>query len=226
MSIGKLSPLQHRILLQLVGIEPPWTLTGGGALAGFHTHHRETRDLDLFFRAQSALGSIVAAVRDQLEQAGLKVAVLRTSPMFSQLEVRDESGSVIVDLVADPTPIAEPPVPMSLGETTILVETPHQLLVNKLCALLSRSELRDLVDVRELLQCGGDLQRALEDCPRQDAGFSPLTFSWSVRGLRIDRLAATLRWAAEDIAAIARFRDELVDRVVAAARPDQLPVER
>jgi hypothetical protein len=155
-----------------------------------------------------------------------KVAVLRTSPMFSQLEVRDESGAVIVDLVADPTPIAEPPVAMSVGGTSILVETPHQLLVNKLCALLSRSELRDLVDVRELLQRSGDLQRALEDCPRQDAGFSPLTFSWSVRGLRIDRLAAALGWAAEEIAVIARFRDELVDRVVATARPDQLPVER
>jgi hypothetical protein len=30
------------------GLQPPWTLTGGGALAGFHTKHRETRDLDLF----------------------------------------------------------------------------------------------------------------------------------------------------------------------------------
>src|SRR5215208_3064709 len=102
MPIGRLSPLQERVLLQLAGIEPRWTLTGGGALAGFHTHHRETRDLDLFFRQQTSLGSVVAAVREQLERDGLKVAVLRTSPTFSQLDVRDDSGSVVIDLVADP----------------------------------------------------------------------------------------------------------------------------
>ena len=80
-------------------------------------------------------------------------------------------------------------------------------------------ELRDLVDVRELLGRGGDLQRALEDCPRQDAGFSPLTFGWSMRGLRIDRLATALGWSRQDIDELARFRDELVERVVAASKP-------
>ncbi|HEU4732830.1 MAG TPA: nucleotidyl transferase AbiEii/AbiGii toxin family protein [Kofleriaceae bacterium] len=218
MPIGRLSSLQERVLRLLADIEPPWTLTGGAALAGFHTHHRATRDLDLFFRPQAALGTVVGAVREHLERDGLNVAVLRTSPSFSQLEIRDASESVVVDLVADPTPIAEPPRAVPLGAAMILVDTPHQLLVNKLCALLSRSELRDLVDVRELLR-GGDLERALEDCPRQDAGFSPLTFGWSMRGLRIDRLAAALGWASQDIVELERFRDELVDRVVAAARP-------
>lgn len=219
MSLGKLSPLQERVLLQLANIEPPWTLTGGAALVGFHTHHRATRDLDLFFRPQVSLGAVVPTVRERLERDGLSVAVLRTSPSFSQLEVRDASGSVVVDLVADPTPIAESPRTTPLGTTTILVDTPHQLLVNKLCALLSRSELRDLVDVRELLERGGDLQRALEDCPQQDAGFSPLTFGWSMRGLRIDRLATALGWPRPDIDELERFRDELVERVVAASRP-------
>lgn len=46
MSIGKLSTLQERVLRLLADVEPPWTLTGGAALAGFHTHHRTTRDLD------------------------------------------------------------------------------------------------------------------------------------------------------------------------------------
>lgn len=219
MPIGKLSTLQERVLRQLADVEPRWTLTGGAALAGFHTHHRTTRDLDLFFRPQAALGASVATVRECLERDGLNVAVLRTSPSFSQLEVRDASDSVVVDLVADPTPIAEPPRAVPLGAAMILVDTPHQLLVNKLCALLSRSELRDVIDVRELLRQGGDLERALEDCPRQDAGFSPLTFGWSMRGLAVGRLAAALGWASQDIAELERFRDELVDRVVAASRP-------
>jgi len=219
MSLGKLSPLQERVLRKLADVEPPWTLTGGAALAGFHTRHRETRDLDLFFRPQASLGSVIASIRERLERDGLDVAVLRTSPTFSQLEVRDDSESVVVDLVADPTPIAEPPLATQISGTTILVDTPHQLLVNKLCALLSRSELRDLVDVRELLDRGGDLRRALEDCPKQDAGFSPLTFGWSMRGLRIDRLATALGWPRQDIEALERFRDELVELVVEGSKP-------
>ena len=139
--------------------------------------------------------------------------------MFSQLDVRDASASVVVDLIADPTPLAEAPQATQLGAATILVDTPHQLLVNKLCALLSRSELRDLVDVRELLAQGGDLRRGLEDSPGQDAGFSPLTFGWSVRGLRVDQLGTALRMSREEIEALEKFRDELVDRVLAESRP-------
>jgi hypothetical protein len=59
MAPSRLSALQIRILQQLAAIEPRWTLTGGGALAGFRTFHRETRDFDLFFRGQHALGKIV-----------------------------------------------------------------------------------------------------------------------------------------------------------------------
>ena len=124
-----------------------------------------------------------------------------------------------MDLVADPTPIADQPERTAVGDREILVETSHQLLVNKLCALLSRSELRDLVDVRELLAKGEDLVRALQDCPRQDAGFSPLTFGWSMRGLRLDRLGVALGFDAVEIRGLEQFRDELVERVVTAAFP-------
>ena len=219
MPSGKLSLLQERVLVALAGLEPKWTLTGGGALAGFYTHHRETRDVDLFFRGRHVLGDLIADARGRLESVGLDVAVLRTSPMFAQLQARDGGDALVIDLVADPTPIAEEPVVKPLAATTILVDTPHQLLVNKLCALLGRSELRDLVDVRELLAVGGDLERAIADCPRQDAGFSPLTFGWAIRGLPVEKLAASSGWPPEEVAALAAFRDELVERIVASAHP-------
>jgi hypothetical protein len=36
----KHSELQWRILRVLADLDPPWVLTGGGALAGFHLKHR------------------------------------------------------------------------------------------------------------------------------------------------------------------------------------------
>jgi hypothetical protein len=217
---SKLSPLQEQILIALSGLQPAWTLTGGAALAGFHTKHRETRDLDLFFHHERALGSLVADATHALQSAGMNVSALRTTATFAQLDVRLGTESVVVDLVADPTPIAEAAQPFAMGNTTILVETPHQLLVNKLCALLSRAELRDLIDVRVLIESGLDLTRALADCPGQDAGFSPLTFAWSARALPIRRVAAAQGWSNTDIDALEQYRDDLVARVLAESQPD------
>ena len=65
----------------------------------------------------------------------------------------------------------------------IHVDTPHEILINKLCALLSRGETRDLVDVDALLTAGGDLERALADASRKDGGFSALTLAWVLQSL-------------------------------------------
>lgn len=221
MALGRLSSLQERVLVVLAGLDPPWTLSGGAALAGFHTRHRETRDLDLFWQSRSELGNVALDARRRMEQAGLEVAVVQTAVAFCRLGVREGVDSVVVDLVADPVPLAEAPRPVTVQGATFLVDTPHQILVNKLCALLSRSEVRDLVDVKALLEAGGDLRRALMDCPQQDGGFSPLTLAWSMRGLPLRRLAAALGFAPEVVDELERFRDELVDRILAEARPKQ-----
>jgi hypothetical protein len=108
---------------------------------------------------------------------------------------------------------------LSTGDATILVDTAHQILVNKLCALLSRSELRDLWDVQVLLEAGGDLRRALLDAPNQDAGFSPLTFSWTLQQIPLRRLAGALAWPDQLMVRLELFRAELVDRVLADTVP-------
>jgi hypothetical protein len=64
------------------------------------------------------------------------------------------------------------------GALVRLVDTPCEILANKLTALLSRWAVRDLVDVRALLDAGGDLSRGLEDAARKDSGFSPPTLAW------------------------------------------------
>jgi hypothetical protein len=212
--------LQERLLVVLAGVDPPWTLSGGGALAGFYTAHRDTRDLDLFWQHRRDLGDSVDTVVRRLETAGLETSVLQTGDAFSRLSVREGGATVTIDLVADPVPLAEPPRPVTVGGVTFLVDTPHQILVNKLCALLGRSEPRDLEDIKVLVETGGDLDRAFEDCPRQDAGFSPMTLAWAVRGLPLERLTAALGWRPERIEGLVRFRESLVERVVQQARPE------
>jgi len=199
--LDSLDPLQQRILRVLAGLEPPWTLTGGAALAGFHLGHRTTRDLDLFWHGTRVLGEWADQVQARLRDDGLDVARIQTAPGFRRLRVDDGRRTVIVDLVAESVPFIEAPVELLPG---IHVDTPHEILVNKLCALLSRSESRDLVDVAALLEAGGDLQRAIEDASAKDGGFSPLTLAWVLQSLD----------SAGD-SRLESIRDSLVSRLVA-----------
>ena len=56
--MGQLSDLQSRVLVALAGLEPRWTLTGDGALVGFHLGHRTTRDLDLFWHGLTTIAEL------------------------------------------------------------------------------------------------------------------------------------------------------------------------
>lgn len=213
----RLSGLQARVLAKLAGIEPSWTLTGGAALAGFHLGHRTTRDLDLFWHGRQTVSDVRREVVARLEADGLQVAELRTTPSFCALQVRDGQQSVVVDLVAEPVPRIEPPEQQSIGGVLIAVDSRHEILVNKLCALLHRSEVRDLLDIAALVAAGGDLMRALKDAPRKDGGFSALTLGWSLSNWKVADAAraAGLEAHAEELD---RFRQHLL-QLAAGDRP-------
>lgn len=113
----------------------------------------------------------------------------------------------------------EPPWVLT-GGAALAVDSRQEILVNKLCALLSRCELRDLEDVKALLDAGADLERALTDAPRKDQGFSSLTLAWVLRQLQPRTLAQAMSWSAQETEALERFHAWLVDRLVAAGAPE------
>ncbi len=213
----RLSELQLRVLATLAGIDPPWTLTGGAALAGFHLGHRTTRDLDLFWHGRESIADVRQEVAARLRADGLEVTDLRTTAAFCALQVRHGAESVVVDLVAEPVPSIEAPQKIVHRGVTILVDTAHEVLVNKLCALLHRSELRDLVDIEALLANGANLERALADAPAKDGGFSALTLGWTLSGWKIADAARAAGMEAR-AGSLEQFRDELLKKA-AGDRP-------
>ena len=219
MSVGRLSPLQARVLHVLASLRPRWTLTGGGALAGMYTKHRETRDLDLFWHAAKELGSLPREVASLLRSDGFVVESVQSAPAFHRFRVLKGDESVLVDLVADPVPALEEPQEFLIEGAAILVDTQREILVNKLCTLLERSELRDLQDVRTLLETGGDLEHSLAQAPQKDAGFSPLTLAWVLRELPITSLGLGSGWPREEVSSLEMFRDDLVQQITRLAKP-------
>lgn len=213
MTADGLSPLQRRVLGLLAGMEPRWSLTGGAALIGLHGVPRTTRDLDLVFRGRETLERTPDLVHGLLMNAGLEVTSLQAGAAHHSLRVSDATDVLVVDLIAEPVPAIEAPEAHDWEEGTILADSAHELLVNKLCALLHRSELRDLSDLGELLDQGGDLGRALRDAPRKEAGFSPLTLAWLLREMPIATLASTAGHDAQQVQRLEQLRGDLVERL-------------
>jgi hypothetical protein len=219
MSRGGLSSLQHKVLLSLADVEPSWTLTGGAALILFLSH-RQTRDIDLRWSHMESIASVSRVIRDRLITQGFSVSTIQTGNRFERLLVESDGEGVVLDLMAEPFPPVEQPIAIELGEATILADTVHSMLVNKLCALLGRTELRDLIDVRQLLGMGVDLDRALRDAPEHDAGFSPLTLAWVLHGFSVVSLARALGWTDEEAAGLDDFRQTLIAQLTLLSAPE------
>ncbi|MGH9966443.1 MAG: nucleotidyl transferase AbiEii/AbiGii toxin family protein [Pyrinomonadaceae bacterium] len=174
MENSKLSALQQELLAAFFGREQRFFLTGGAALAGYYLGHRETHDLDLF-TLSDALDDGQAVIGEIARQWGASLESIQTAPDFRRLLLRRGSEAIVIDLARERVAqlIVEKPV-----MNGIRVDPPEEILANKLCALLSRSEIRDVVDVRALEMNGYRIEDALPAAALKDRGLTPAQLSW------------------------------------------------
>jgi predicted nucleotidyltransferase component of viral defense system len=182
LSKGQLSPLQEEVLSLFFQREDRFFLTGGAALAGFHLKHRRTADLDLFATDIDCLDAGDAALRSVAAQLGASLKNLQTEPGMRRRLLERGSDRVVVDLVVEQT-VQGYPEKTRIGE--VRVDPPAEIFANKLCALLSRSEVRDLVDVRALELAGENFDDALSLAMRKDTGLTPATLAWVLSDIEI-----------------------------------------
>jgi hypothetical protein len=205
---SRLTPLQQDLLARFFEREQRFFLTGGGALAGFYFGHRTTEDLDLFGLPGMDLADPAHALADAAGAAGAIVSPLQQYADFRRFRAQRGEELCIVDLVIDRAPMIEP-TKARFG--AILVDTLREIAANKVCTLLSRSEIKDLVDLRALLSVQIDLASAFDDAEKKDAGADPATLAFLLDQLRIGpgaRLPGEV-----DPEELDRFREELVLRL-------------
>ena len=139
----------------------------------------------LFFSQKVLNKYDVGPLIHALQENDIQVDTIQTTPTFHRYRLSTTQEVCLLDLVADPVPPIEPPC---LHEQGFYIDTPYEIFVNKLCALLSRSEARDLWDVMELSKQGMDLTKGLRQAVQKDAGFSPLTLAWLLESLPLSEL--------------------------------------
>lgn len=212
-----LSPLQRELVERFFARTQDFFLTGGAALAGFYFGHRRTEDLD-FFSTGSPVEEGDLALAAAAEDVGATIERVKTFPAFQRRIVRRGSESVVVDLVRDPTAGQLP----KEQRGAVRLDSLQEILANKLCALLGRSELRDLVDVLVLERRGGlAVEEALPVALRKDRGATPGQLAWVLSQIRIGDDA---RIPAEIPAAeIQSYLADLTARLSRLARPPLEP---
>jgi len=182
-------------------------------LAGFHLRHRRTLDLDLFTTGDSVEEG-EAVLYETAEELGAEVERLRTSGAFRRFLLRRGSESVVVDMARDSAPQIEEEK-MLVGN--IRLDSPREIMANKLCTLLSRAELRDLVDVRALEQAGFSVEEHLPLAERKDAGLTAGQLAWVLSELEIGDDASPPGEVA--VADLRAYLEDLVQRLAGLAYP-------
>ncbi|MCE9594270.1 MAG: nucleotidyl transferase AbiEii/AbiGii toxin family protein [Planctomycetes bacterium] len=178
---SRLTPLQTDVLAAFFEREQGFYLTGGAALAGFHLGHRTTVDLDLF-RLDGSLETGERALHAAAKALGGTVENIQTAPEFARRIVRRGDESVVVDLVVERVPQGWPKK-QEIGR--LRVDPPEEILANKLCTLLSRGEIRDLVDVMFLERAGFAVENFIAAARAKDSGLTLAQLGWVLSQISI-----------------------------------------
>src|SRR5262249_10969596 len=149
-------------------------LSGGAVLAGWVLGHRRTDDLDLFTTEDGPMQDADRLARAIGAELGAAVDATQTSPEFRRYTLRRGSESIVVDFIRERVPQLR----RKDVRDGITMDPVEEIVANKICALLGRAELRDVVDLYCLDAAGFRLERFLGDAQRKDGGVTPAALAW------------------------------------------------
>jgi hypothetical protein len=156
-------------------------LSGGAVLAGWVLAHRHTDDLDLFTTDDAPMQDADRLARAIAADIGATVEATQTSPDFRRYAFRRGSDAIVVDFIRERVPQLRE----KITRDGIRMDPVEEIVANKICALLGRAELRDVVDLYCLEAAGFPVEQFLADAQRKDGGVTPAALAWVLSELAI-----------------------------------------
>jgi len=145
---------------------------------------------------------------------GAEVSIKQDAPGFKRYLVTRGNDSVLVDTVWERVPAAYPGK-REVGR--VVLDSPEEIMVNKLTTLVSRSEPRDIVDLMLLERSGLSIDAALPKALEKDGGCTPATLAWVLSQIAFPDGAALP--GGVSVTEARTFVARLVDRFLRAAAP-------
>lgn len=218
-SRSRLGPLQRNLLQALRPVSTRFCLSGGAALGGFHLGHRLSVDLDLFVTTAEDFRIVGGQVERACAEAGWRCEIRQDAPGFRRYAVEDAAGGqTLVEIVLD---TAEPIEPEKEEREGIRIDGVPDIVVNKLCALLGRSSVKDLVDLYFLSRAGVDPVDWIDRARKKDGGMDPAVLARVAAETDTDPSSLALAEPVTE-AELRAFRDEFVDRLLRLAWPGHI----
>ena len=169
----QLYPLQDLSLRLIADLDTGFYLTGGTAVSRAYLNHRFSDDLDLFvnFDKRFTLWSSLV-IHTFASESRWRVLVSKNEEYFARIMLTHNDTTLKIEMIND--------VPSHIGEIRqhpILgrIDSPENILANKLTALIGREEPRDLADIWGLCtKLGLSIQDAIEGATSKATGIYPL----------------------------------------------------
>ncbi|HOP59757.1 MAG TPA: nucleotidyl transferase AbiEii/AbiGii toxin family protein [Bacteroidales bacterium] len=140
----KLYLLQDKFLKWWADLGLPFYLTGGTALGRFYLNHRYSEDLDFFVNDDPLFLKYIQRIKDEIEKyfrVDLQHALFTDE--FSRIFITDDDMDLKIEFVNDVSYRSGNPIPYYFGQ----LDTPLNILSNKLGAIISREEPKDIFDI-------------------------------------------------------------------------------
>lgn len=168
----ELYPLQDRVLKIVSHLETAFYLTGGTASSRGYLHHRFSDDLDFFVNDDPRFALWSDRVIHALSGNGdWQIDVLQRDDRFARITLTEEDRLLKIEMIND--------VPSRVGtpwrhETLGLLDSPENILANKITAVVDRQEPKDLADIWGFCcKMGLSLFVAITDARSKAAGIFP-----------------------------------------------------
>jgi predicted nucleotidyltransferase component of viral defense system len=144
---SKLYQLQDKFLTWWAASDFPFYLTGGTALGRFYLHHRLSEDLDFFVNADDNYLIPIGAIKNKIS-AAFQVNIDQTlfSDNFTRLFIAENDTTLKIGFVNDAKHYAGVQSAYQYGR----IDTPTNILANKLTALIGRDKPKDIFDIIEI----------------------------------------------------------------------------
>jgi len=210
------TPIKRDFLRTWFAQEQRFFLTGGSALGLFYLDHRRSYDLDLFTTEDVDGKEVQSLVLRTAKEMGAECQAIRSAPDFHRFKLTRGDEREIIDVVVDRAPQLDPQKADFAG---IRVDTLREMIANKLTTLLSRSELKDVVDLYFLEQAGHDLLASIPDAQAKDGGWEPAVVAMLLDGLKVTELPVWMIRSLDlsDLQAfIHRLRIEIAEKALPA----------
>ena len=181
-----LTALKKDFLKEFFLVENRFFLTGGSALGIFYFEHRYSYDLD-FFTINKSIDwkHFESILRNICDNISAEIEPVTRSPSFQRFQLRRGNEHEILDFVIEWVE----QIDLKKNKFgSIIVDTIDEIGTNKICTLLGRSEVKDVIDLYFLSKNGFDIISHIELAMKKDGGLNPAILSYIVSGITINEL--------------------------------------